>query len=37
MEIIHLRQTLPQVFADRDAISSDVWIKTLCYKKESGI
>lgn len=36
MEIIHLRQTLPQVFADRDAITSD-GIKTLCYEKESVI
>ncbi|MDR1003632.1 MAG: ABC transporter ATP-binding protein, partial [Prevotellaceae bacterium] len=25
MNVIHLRQTLPQVFADRDAITSDVW------------
>ena len=25
MNRIHLRQTLPQVFADRDAITSDVY------------
>ena len=33
MEIIHLRQTLPQVFADRDAISSDVWHQDLVLQK----
>lgn len=33
MEIIHLRQTLPQVFADRDAIASDVWHQDLVLRK----
>jgi len=33
MEIIHLRQTLPQVFAERDAITSDVWHQDLVLKK----
>ena len=33
METIHLRQTLPQVFADRDAISSDVWHQDLVLQK----
>lgn len=33
MEIIHLRQTLPQVFADRDAIASDVWHQDLVLQK----
>ena len=33
MEIIHLRQTLPQVFADRDAITSDVWHQDLVLRK----
>lgn len=33
MEIIHLRQTLPQVFAGRDAITSDVWHRDLVLRK----
>lgn len=33
MEIIHLRQTLPQVFAGRDAITSDVWHQDLVLRK----
>lgn len=33
MEIIHLRQTLPQVFADRDAITSDVWHRDFVLRK----
>ncbi|WP_291529603.1 ATP-binding cassette domain-containing protein [Bacteroides sp. UBA939] len=33
MEIIHLRQTLPQVFADRDAITSGVWHQDLVLRK----
>lgn len=33
METIHLRQTLPQVFADRDAITSDVWHQELVLRK----
>lgn len=33
METIHLRQTLPQVFADRDAITSDVWHQDLVLRK----
>ncbi|MDE5701645.1 MAG: ATP-binding cassette domain-containing protein [Bacteroides sp.] len=33
METIHLRQTLPQVFADRNAITSDVWHQDLVLRK----
>lgn len=33
MNHIHLQQTLPQVFADRDAITSDVWHKDLLFNK----
>ncbi len=33
METIHLRQTLPQVFANRDAITSDVWHQDLVLQK----
>lgn len=33
MNSIHLRQTLPQVFADRNAITSDVWHQDLVFKK----
>ena len=33
METIHLQQSLPQVFADRDAITSDVWHQNLIFKK----
>lgn len=33
MKTIHLQQTLPQVFADRDAISSDVWHQDLIFNK----
>ena len=33
MNSIHLQQTLPQVFADRDAISSDVWHQDLVLQK----
>lgn len=34
MNSIHLRQTLPQVFADRDAVTSDVWHQDLVFSKE---
>lgn len=34
MNSIHLRQTLPQVFADRDAILSDVWHQDIIFHKE---
>lgn len=34
MNSIHLRQTLPQVFADRDAVSSDVWHRDIVFHKE---
>lgn len=34
MNNIHLRQTLPQVFADRDAITSDVWHQDITFCKE---
>lgn len=34
MNSIHLQQTLPQVFADRDAIASDVWHQDLIFCKE---
>lgn len=33
MNSIHLRQTLPQVFADRDAITSDVWHQDITFCK----
>lgn len=33
MNSIHLRQTLPQVFADRDAVTSDVWHQDLVFSK----
>lgn len=33
MNSIHLRQTLPQVFADRDAITSDVWHRDIVFLK----
>lgn len=33
METIHLRQTLPQVFADRDAVVSEVWHQDLLFRK----
>ncbi|MDO4164969.1 MAG: ATP-binding cassette domain-containing protein [Bacteroides sp.] len=33
MNSIHLRQTLPQVFAGRDAIVSEVWHRDLSFQK----
>ena len=33
METIHLRQTLPQVFADRNSVTSDVWHQDLFFRK----
>lgn len=33
MNIIRLQQTLPQVFADRDAIVSEVWHRDLTFEK----
>lgn len=33
MNSIHLRQTLPQVFADRTSITSDVWHKEVSFHK----
>lgn len=33
MESIHLQQTLPQVFADRNSITSDVWHKNTVFHK----
>ena len=33
MNHIHLQQALPQVFADRDAITSDVWHHDLTFSK----
>lgn len=33
MNSIHLRQTLPQVFADRDAITSGVWHQDITFCK----
>ncbi len=33
MNSIHLRQTLPQVFADRTSIASDVWHKEISFQK----
>ncbi len=34
MYSIHLQQTLPQVFADRDAILSDLWHQDIVFHKE---
>ena len=33
MKNIHLQQTLPQVFADRNSVTSDVWHKDLLFRK----
>ena len=33
MDTIHLRQTLPQVFADRNDLISDVWHRDLVFEK----
>lgn len=33
MNTIHLQQTLPQVFADRDSVTSDVWHQDLLFRK----
>ncbi|MBB4044579.1 ABC-type lipoprotein export system ATPase subunit [Bacteroides reticulotermitis] len=33
MNRIHLQQTLPQVFADRNSVSSDVWHQDLTFRK----
>ncbi|MDR0937870.1 MAG: ATP-binding cassette domain-containing protein [Mediterranea sp.] len=33
MNQIHLKQTLPQVFADRDSVTSDVWHQDLNLRK----
>lgn len=33
MNSIHLQQTLPQVFADRDAITSDVWHQDIVFQR----
>lgn len=33
MNYIHLQQTLPQVFASRDAIVSDVWHRDITFNK----
>lgn len=33
MNTIHLRQTLPQVFADRNSVVSDVWHKDISFRK----
>lgn len=33
MNTIHLQQTLPQVFADRDSVISDVWHQDLTFEK----
>ena len=33
MNTIHLQQTLPEVFADRNSIVSDVWHKDLVFRK----
>ena len=34
MNSIHLQQTLPQVFADRNSVTSDVWHQDLFFRKE---
>ncbi len=33
MNSIHLQQTLPQVFADRDSVTSDVWHQDIFFRK----
>ncbi len=33
MDSIHLRQTLPQVFADRDSVVSDIWHRDVVFRK----
>lgn len=33
MKEIHLQQTLPQVFAGRDAIASEVWHRDLTFER----
>lgn len=33
MKTIHLQQTLPQVFADRNSITSDIWHKNIIFRK----
>ena len=33
MESIHLQQTLPQVFADRNSITSDIWHQDITFSK----
>lgn len=33
MDTIHLRQTLPQVFADRNDLNSEVWHQDLVFEK----
>ncbi|NDV57918.1 ATP-binding cassette domain-containing protein [Bacteroides sp. 519] len=33
MEIIHLQQTLPEVFAGRSSINSDIWHKDVIFHK----
>ena len=33
MNSIHLQQTLPQVFADLNAVTSDVWHQDLFLRK----
>lgn len=36
MNSIHLQQTLPQVFAGRDAIVSDIWHQDLVFSKKKS-
>ena len=36
MDSIHLQQTLPQVFADRNSITSDVWHRNLVFHKRKS-
>ena len=33
MNSIHLQQTLPQVFADRNSVTSDIWHQDLIFQK----
>ena len=33
MNSIHLQQTLPQVFADRNSVTSDIWHQDLIFRK----
>ncbi len=37
MNSIHLQQTLPQVFADRNSVTSDVWHQDLILPERRNV